>query len=182
MLGITAAKSILPYFEDEHGEPDTLPSQFVDPKTNYCQPYPHWKVPLTNQVLWIPMFLLWFRSTIPNDQSERSALLRSLTDEQIVALLHDGPFRSAQTMWRNMKKTDEELEAMRASARKYRRTERVRANKYSISWCLTCLPTIRKLPHVPNTSSSFPHSKVQNGNTCLILDICRRMRVMMMGR
>ncbi|KAG9084987.1 hypothetical protein FS749_004775 [Ceratobasidium sp. UAMH 11750] len=124
MLGISAAKSIRPYFEDDLGEPDTLPTQFVDPATKYCQPYPHWKAPLTKQVSWIPTFLLRFRSTIPNDQSDRSVLLHSLSDEQIIILLHDGPFKSAQTAWREMKKTDEEVEAMRASARRYQRADR----------------------------------------------------------
>ncbi|KAG8686953.1 hypothetical protein FRC08_012247 [Ceratobasidium sp. 394] len=124
MLGISAAKSIRPYFEDDLGEPDTLPTQFVDPATKYCQPYPHWKAPLTKQVSWIPTFLLRFRSTIPNDQSDRSVLLRSLLDEQIIILLHDGPFKSAQTAWREMKKTDEEVEVMRASARRYQRADR----------------------------------------------------------
>lgn len=124
MLGITAAKSIRPYFEDEHGEPDTLPSQFVD-DSNYCQPYPHWKVSLIKQVAWVPTYVLRFRSTIPNDGSQLSNLLHGLTDEQIVVLLNDGPFKSAQTAWREMKKTDTELEAMRAEARRYRRTDKV---------------------------------------------------------
>jgi hypothetical protein len=124
MLGITAAKSIRPYFEDEHGEPDTLPGQFIDPDTNYCQPYPHWKASLIKQLAWIPTYILRFRSTIPNDRSDLSNMLRGLSDEQIVILLHDGPFKSAQTAWRDMRKTDTELETMRAEARRYRRTDK----------------------------------------------------------
>ncbi|KAG8697373.1 hypothetical protein FRC08_006568 [Ceratobasidium sp. 394] len=124
MLGISAAKAIHPYFENQYGEPDTLPARFIDPETNYCQPYPHWKAPLSKQVAWVPTFLLRFRSTIPHDGSELSALLRNLSDEQIIILLNDGPFKSAQTAWRDMKKTDEELEAMRSNARRYHRAER----------------------------------------------------------
>ncbi|KAG9084504.1 hypothetical protein FS749_005189 [Ceratobasidium sp. UAMH 11750] len=124
MLGITAAKAIQPYFEDELGDPDTLPAQFIDPETNYCQPYPHWKAPLTKQVAWLPTYLLRFRSTIPKDRSDLSAALNNLTDEQIIILLNDGPFKTAQTAWRDMKKTDEEVEVMRANARRYQKTER----------------------------------------------------------
>ncbi|KAF8603709.1 hypothetical protein BDV93DRAFT_508345 [Ceratobasidium sp. AG-I] len=124
MLGISAAKEIHPYFEDEHGEPDTLPVQFVDPETKYCQPYPHWKASLAKQTAWIPTYILRFRSTVPNDRSDLSTMLRGLSDEQIVVLLSDGPFKTAQTAWRDMKKADEELEAMRSNARKYQRTER----------------------------------------------------------
>ncbi|KAB5589706.1 hypothetical protein CTheo_6843 [Ceratobasidium theobromae] len=124
MLGIQAAKEVRPYFEDQYGEPDTLPEQFMDSETKYCQPYPHWKAPLTKQVVWVPTFLLRFRSTIPNDSSELSTCLRGLTDEQIIILLVDGPFKSAQTAWRNLKKTDEELEVMQANARRYQQAER----------------------------------------------------------
>lgn len=126
MLNIQAAKSIRPYFEDEYGEPDTLPEQFIDPETKYCQPYPHWKAPLTKQAAWVPTYILRFRSTISNDQSDLSILLRNLSDEQIIVLLSDGPFKSAQTAWRDLKKTDQELEAMRSNARRYQRAERVR--------------------------------------------------------
>ncbi|KAB5587918.1 hypothetical protein CTheo_8639 [Ceratobasidium theobromae] len=124
MLGIRAAKEIGPHFEDQYGEPDTLPEQFTDPDTKYCQPRPHWKAPLTKQVAWVPTFLLRFRSTIPNDQSELSNRLRSLSDEQIVILLVDGPFRSARTAWQNMKKSEPEIEAMRSTSRRYQRSER----------------------------------------------------------
>jgi hypothetical protein len=86
---MVAAKSVRPYFEDEHGEPDTLPAQFVDPDTNYCQPYPHWKASLTKQVAWVPTYILRFRSTVPKDRSELSSVLHGLSDEQIVVLLHD---------------------------------------------------------------------------------------------
>lgn len=126
MLGIQAAKEIRPYFEDRYGEPDTLPEQFIDPETGYCQPYPHWKAQLIKQVAWIPTYVLRFRSTILNDQSELSNRLRSLSDEQIIILLSDGPFKSAQTAWRDMKKSDDELEVMRSCARRYQRVERVR--------------------------------------------------------
>ncbi|KAG8750948.1 hypothetical protein FRC12_012684 [Ceratobasidium sp. 428] len=124
MLKISAAKEIKPYFEDEYGDPDTLPAQFVDPDTNYCMPYPHWKAPLTKQVAWIPTFIQRFRATIPNDSSELSTILRDLSDEQIVILLNDGPFRTAQSAWRDLKKSDEEIEGMRKYSRKYQRTER----------------------------------------------------------
>jgi hypothetical protein len=112
MLGMVAAKSVRPYFEDKHGEPDTLPTQFVNPETGYCQPFPHWRVPLTKQVAWIPTYITRFRSTIPYDDSDLSIQLRALTDKQIIVLLHDGPFKSAQTAWRDMNKSDEELEQM----------------------------------------------------------------------
>ncbi|KAG8743115.1 hypothetical protein FRC11_014007 [Ceratobasidium sp. 423] len=123
MLGIVAAKDVRPYFEDEHGEPDTLPAQFMDPD-GYCQPFPHWRVPLTKQVAWVLTYIERFRLTIPNDDSELSNKLRSLTDEQIIVLLNDGPFKSGQTAWRDMKKSSEELGQMRSQIRRYLRAER----------------------------------------------------------
>lgn len=125
MLGIASAKSMCPYSEDKHSEPNTLPSQFVGPDTHYCQPYPHWKTPPTKQVTWIPTYIPRFRATIPNDCGELSTLLCNLSDEQIVTLLHDGPFQLAQTAWRDMKKMDEKVEAMRAEARCYRQVDKV---------------------------------------------------------
>jgi hypothetical protein len=125
MLCIAAAREVRPYFEDEYGDPDTLPSQFVNPDTGYCQPYPHWRAPLTKQVAWVPTYILRFKTTIPNDQSELSKVLRSLSDEAIVILLHDGAFKSATTAWRDAKKSDAEIEVMRSNARRYQRCDRV---------------------------------------------------------
>ncbi|KAF8603014.1 hypothetical protein BDV93DRAFT_508771 [Ceratobasidium sp. AG-I] len=124
MLAITTASEIRPFFEDEYGDPDTLPTQFVDPDTKYCRPYPHWKAPLVKQAAWVPTYILRFRSTVPNDQSELSNMLRNLTDEQVLILLNDGPFKSACAAWRNAKKTDAEIEAMRSSARRYQRSDK----------------------------------------------------------
>ncbi|KAG9093099.1 hypothetical protein FRC06_011673 [Ceratobasidium sp. 370] len=90
MLGITAAREIRPFFEDEFDEPDTLPAQ----------------------------------STITNDRSELSNVLRNLSDEQIIVLLNDGPFKSAQAAWRDLRKTDVEIEVMRSNARRYQRCDR----------------------------------------------------------
>jgi hypothetical protein len=125
MLNISSVKEIRPYFEDKYGEPDTLPAQFTDPLTGYCQPYPHWKLPLPKQPVWVPTFVLHFQSTIPNDQSETSTRLRGLTDELIVILLHDGPFKTAQAAWHDMKKMAMELQAMRSIAHQYQRADRV---------------------------------------------------------
>jgi hypothetical protein len=125
MLSIAAAREIRPPFEDEYGEPDTLPAQFVDPDSGYCRPYPHWKSGLTRQVIWVPTFILRFKATIPNDQSELSITLRGLSDEQIVILLNDGPFKSGQAAWRDMKKTDSEIDTMRSNSRRYQRVDRV---------------------------------------------------------
>ncbi|KAG8679880.1 hypothetical protein FRC11_003192 [Ceratobasidium sp. 423] len=104
MLGIVAAKDVRPYFKDEHGELDTPPAQFMDPGW-YCQPFPHWRAPLAKQVAWDP-YIERFRLAIPNDDSELSNKLRSLTDEQIIVLLNDGPFKLGQTAWRDMKKIE----------------------------------------------------------------------------
>jgi hypothetical protein len=125
MLCIVASRDIRPPFEDEFGEPDTLPAQFVDPDTHYCQPYPHWKWPLTKQVAWIPTYVLRFKTTIPKDQSDLSAVLRNLSDEHIIILLNDGPFKSAQAAWRDLKKSDADIEIMRSSARRYQPVDRV---------------------------------------------------------
>jgi hypothetical protein len=97
MLAITAAHEVRPYFEDDYGNPDTLPAQFVDPNTGYCPPFLHWRAALTKQVAWVPTYILRFKSTIPNNQSELSKVLHSLSDKVIVTLLHDGAFKSATT-------------------------------------------------------------------------------------
>ncbi|KAG8709885.1 hypothetical protein FRC11_005135 [Ceratobasidium sp. 423] len=131
MQKITAARLIRPYFEDEHGEPDTLPAFALDPTTGYCQPYPHWKAPFTKQVPWIPTYIKRFRATIPKDNSDLSQILRDLTDEQIVILLHDGPWRTAVLKWSEMRKTPEEIEGMRSQARRYKRIERKTAVRKS---------------------------------------------------
>jgi hypothetical protein len=75
MCQMVVAKSVQPYFEDEHGQPDTLLAQFVDPDTGYCQPSPHWKLTLSKQLAWVPTYLQCFRSMIPNDNSDRSLKL-----------------------------------------------------------------------------------------------------------
>jgi hypothetical protein len=125
MLGMVAAKSVCPYFEDEHGEPDTLPAQFINPETGYCQPFLHWQVLLTKQVAWVPTYIMHFRSTVLNDDSDLAKRLWALNDEQIIILLHDGPFKSAQTAWCDLKKSDEDLKQMWVQARRYARVEKV---------------------------------------------------------
>ncbi|QRV84784.1 hypothetical protein RhiJN_12800 [Ceratobasidium sp. AG-Ba] len=124
MIGITAARFIPPHFENEYGEPDTLPAAFRDHRTGYCTPKIHWKAILPKQIAWVPTFLLWFKCTIPNDGSKLSEVLRSLSDEQIIILLYDGPLKTCQTTFRDMKKTDEEIKAMQVQALKYRHRER----------------------------------------------------------
>ncbi|KAG9085536.1 hypothetical protein FRC07_013350, partial [Ceratobasidium sp. 392] len=121
MLDIKSSREVRPWFEDSYGDPDTLPAQFADPDTKYVRPYPHWKLPLTKQVIWVPTYILRFRATIPNDESELSKHLRGLSDEVIVTLLNDGPFKSGSTGWRDGKKTDLEIEELRSHARRYQR-------------------------------------------------------------
>ncbi|QRV93058.1 hypothetical protein RhiJN_21076 [Ceratobasidium sp. AG-Ba] len=124
MIHVRSAKEIRPYFEDQFGKPDTLPSQFADPKTGYIDPCPYWPGTLAAQLEWIPTFLFRVRATIPSDQSDLSATLRKLSDEQILIYLHDGVFKTCQTTWRDARKTPEEIEAGRSIARQYQRRER----------------------------------------------------------
>ncbi|KAG9119635.1 hypothetical protein FRC07_005263 [Ceratobasidium sp. 392] len=124
MLGIQAAQHVRAFFEDAHGQPDTLPVQFRDPDTGFIQPYPHWLAPLTRQVAWIPTYISWFKAMIPNDQTALSKTLRDLSDEQIIILLCDGPFKTACAAWRLSKKTEEEMRQMRSETRRYQRGER----------------------------------------------------------
>ncbi|EUC60581.1 hypothetical protein RSOL_352520, partial [Rhizoctonia solani AG-3 Rhs1AP] len=116
-------KDVGPYFEDENGEPDTLPEYFVDPETKRALPCPYWPKALNKQIDWIPTWLEWCKGTISNDSSEISLALRSLTDEEWVCYLHFGPFRTGQQTWRNSKKTEEELQAMRVYQIMYRKAE-----------------------------------------------------------
>ncbi|QRV80056.1 hypothetical protein RhiJN_08071 [Ceratobasidium sp. AG-Ba] len=124
MLNISSAKEIRAFFVDEYGVPDTLPSQFADPQTGYIDPCPYWLGTLAKQLAWIPTYLLRVQITIPNNQTDLSKVLRSLTDEQILIYLNDGVYRTCQTTWRDMKKSDKEIETSRSSARQYKRRER----------------------------------------------------------
>ncbi|KAF8602007.1 hypothetical protein BDV93DRAFT_509670 [Ceratobasidium sp. AG-I] len=56
--------------------------------------------------------------------SSVASKLAPRSDVSKPVLLNDGPFKSACTAWRNMKKTDTDIEAMRSSARKYQRCDR----------------------------------------------------------
>ncbi|KAG8707534.1 hypothetical protein FRC11_007354, partial [Ceratobasidium sp. 423] len=142
MLGISAAKEVCPPFEDEYGEPDTLPAFSRDPATGYRRPYPHWKVSLAHpkQLDWIPTYIMRFRGMIPNDNGELSRSLRDLSDEDIVALLYDGPFKTAAGAWNDTTKTPEELAQMRSQARRRQRLERKVAFRKSH---FTGIPSLR---------------------------------------
>jgi hypothetical protein len=100
MLGsISQAKDIPPPFHDKNGAPDVFPALFTNPETGYCQPYPDWTSKLTKQAEWVPTYLARFKNTIPNNGSALSAVLRGLSDEQIIAYMHDGPFMTSRNMW-----------------------------------------------------------------------------------
>lgn len=114
-----------PHFVDEHGNPDTLPAHAYDPITDYCQPYPHLTAALTRQTAWIPTYILRFIKTIPNNQSEVSRELLQLSEYDIVVLLYDGPFKSAQSSWIKKQKTDMEVKEMCTNSRRYARADRV---------------------------------------------------------
>ncbi|QRV79048.1 hypothetical protein RhiJN_07063 [Ceratobasidium sp. AG-Ba] len=104
MINVSSSKQIRAFFVDEFGQPDTLPAQFADPETGYINPCPYWPGPLSAQTDWIPTYLLRFRSTISNDQSDVS--------------------KTCQTVWRNMRKSPEQLKLDMSSARQYQRRER----------------------------------------------------------
>ncbi|KDN34884.1 hypothetical protein RSAG8_12071, partial [Rhizoctonia solani AG-8 WAC10335] len=124
LVGTKRIKDVRVHFEDQYGEPDTLPEHFVNPETKYCQPCPHNIAGLARQIDWIPSWLQRCKGTIPNDQSELSLVLRSLTDEEWVCFLHFGPFKTVQQAWRNLGKTVEELQAMQTYQIMYHKTER----------------------------------------------------------
>ncbi|QRW11229.1 hypothetical protein RhiLY_10228 [Ceratobasidium sp. AG-Ba] len=124
LINIRASREVKPYFEDEFGEPDTLPAQFIDPVTGECPVFPHWKAPLTKQTEWIPAFLRRYRLSIPNNGSPSSEMLRNKTDKEIITLLMDGTFKTCATTWGNFEKTEEEIAQMQAQARAYQRAER----------------------------------------------------------
>ncbi|QRV91933.1 hypothetical protein RhiJN_19951 [Ceratobasidium sp. AG-Ba] len=124
LINISAARDIKPYFEDAYGNPDTLPAQFIDPNTGYCQPFPYWKGSLIKQVAWIPTFIQCFRTILPLEQPELAKQLSSLSDEAIVILLHKGPFKTCATAWRDAKRSDAEIKQMRLAARRYQRSDR----------------------------------------------------------
>ncbi|KAB5589018.1 hypothetical protein CTheo_7543 [Ceratobasidium theobromae] len=127
VLKIKSAKDIGPPYEDEYGNPDTLPARFTDPVTKYCQPCPHW-------------------TTIPNGDSEISTILRGLTDENLASLLYHGPWKSARQAWVNMNKSPEILSAMRARKLEYHKAERK---------AFTRLGYLREIPGLQSTNWEF---------------------------
>ncbi|CAE6438793.1 unnamed protein product [Rhizoctonia solani] len=116
-----SSSEIRVYFEHKNGEPDTLPVFFANPLTGYRRPHPHWKKSLASQMEWIATYIERFRAMIPNNNSELSSLLRGLSDEQIVIMLHDGPFKTAVTVWRNRKYTNEDIIRLQSNERRKHR-------------------------------------------------------------
>ncbi|KAG8721868.1 hypothetical protein FRC08_009391 [Ceratobasidium sp. 394] len=124
MLKISAAKEIRPFYEDDFGNPDVFPQQFTDPITGYCMPFPHWGKVLQKQPLWVPTYVDHFHGLISKEGGELAELLRSFSEEDIVLLLFNGPWKTAQTAWRSSNKTDADLQAMRARQASCHRAER----------------------------------------------------------
>ncbi|KAF8759912.1 hypothetical protein RHS01_01388 [Rhizoctonia solani] len=124
MLRCNNAGDISPPFEDQFGQPDTLPLIAIDPVTKYCHPFPHWNFSLASQIIWIPTFLSWFRAMIPNNNSELSLALSSLSDKDICILMERGPWKTARGAWRTMNKSPEALAESRAIRLKYHKSAR----------------------------------------------------------
>ncbi|QRV79854.1 hypothetical protein RhiJN_07869 [Ceratobasidium sp. AG-Ba] len=124
MLKIKAIKDIRAPFDNKHRRPDMLPAEFIDPATGSGTPYPDWRAALTSNMAWIPTYILLFRTTVPNDGSEVLTELQSLSDEHIVTYLHNGPYKTAQAHWRNLKKSKDEIDEMRQAAWRYQRTDK----------------------------------------------------------
>ncbi|QRW08680.1 hypothetical protein RhiLY_07679 [Ceratobasidium sp. AG-Ba] len=53
-----------------------------------------------------------------------SQMMGSLSDEHIVTYLHNGPYKTAQAHWRNLKKSKDEIDEMRQAAWRYQRTDK----------------------------------------------------------
>ncbi|KAF8735650.1 hypothetical protein RHS02_06437, partial [Rhizoctonia solani] len=124
MLRCNNAGDISPPFEDQFGQPDTLPLIAIDPVTKYCHPFPHWNFLLASQIIWIPMFLSWFWAMIPNNNSKLSLALSSLSDKDICILMERGPWKTARGAWRTMNKSPEALAESRAIRLKYHKSAR----------------------------------------------------------
>ncbi|QRW03623.1 hypothetical protein RhiLY_02622 [Ceratobasidium sp. AG-Ba] len=123
---IKSANHVQPYYEDEYGQPDTLPEAYFDRATGQGRVFPHWKAPLNKQLAWLPYYLRRFKATIPHDNSELSEALRALWDEEILVLLNNGAFKTCCAAWHTitLNKTKDEIEAMKSNARRYQRTKR----------------------------------------------------------
>ncbi|QRW10141.1 hypothetical protein RhiLY_09140 [Ceratobasidium sp. AG-Ba] len=123
---IRSANDVQPYYEDEYGQPNTLPEAYFDRATGQGRVFPHWKAPLNKQLAWLPYYLRRFKATIPHDNSELSEALRALRDEEILILLNDGAFKTCCAAWHTitLNKTKDKIEAMKSNARRYQRTER----------------------------------------------------------
>ncbi|KAG8692777.1 hypothetical protein FRC09_010964 [Ceratobasidium sp. 395] len=123
--GAKALNNLAPHFEDEYGNADVFPSQFIDPVTKYCQPYPHWTIPFQKQALWVPTYVQIYYATIPQVKDpDLVAVLKSLSTEDVVALMYHGPWRTARATWARDHKDKSDIQAMRARQLAWHQSDR----------------------------------------------------------
>ncbi|CUA74598.1 hypothetical protein RSOLAG22IIIB_11343 [Rhizoctonia solani] len=113
-----------PSFVDSNGNDDYFPKAFADPITGYRQPFPNYDKPMDQQTAWVPTVYERFVSTVPHDNGSVSTMLRGLSDEQILILIHDGPFSTARGNWGKRGKLGNKDE-QNSHARREKRSERI---------------------------------------------------------
>ncbi|KAG8733563.1 hypothetical protein FRC11_005146 [Ceratobasidium sp. 423] len=120
-----------------HNIPDYLPVHLNNPMPAYCHPHPHWKLHLSEQVTCIMMFVLHFWVTVPRNGSALSTDLLRLSDDEIINLLYDGPFRTLQNAYHREKKDVAKVEVKAEKA--VVSVEPVHRERKAFAWQSQCL-------------------------------------------
>ncbi|KAG8765467.1 hypothetical protein FRC12_007480 [Ceratobasidium sp. 428] len=131
-IGIKKLSEIRPPMKKTDGTPDLFPEFLMDPLTGRSTPCPDWDSGLPEQVEWIYGFLWRFRVEGPTLASTKDCKerVKTMTDEDIIARLHDGVYRSAKAEWsRHKSKGEEYVETARIKAKRNARMERKAANR-----------------------------------------------------
>ncbi|KAG8723733.1 hypothetical protein FRC12_004114 [Ceratobasidium sp. 428] len=127
--GVSKSEELPPFYLDEFGEPDCFPKAYIDPITRFARPFAHWEKSLSMNAIWVPTYVEHFYATIPTPvagKEEFVALLKSLPEEDVVALMYCGPWKTAKSNWRHEHKNDsaEQLEALRKRHLAWHKAER----------------------------------------------------------
>ncbi|CCO36157.1 hypothetical protein BN14_10282 [Rhizoctonia solani AG-1 IB] len=99
LLTVKKLTSDAPPFYYKNGQPDFFPAEFTH--KGYCKPHPHWDKSFADNYHWFATYIDAWKKSIPEDGSAFEKASKQFTDRQILVLLHDGPFSSLVTGYKN---------------------------------------------------------------------------------
>ncbi|CCO28544.1 hypothetical protein BN14_02539 [Rhizoctonia solani AG-1 IB] len=99
MLDITKVTTDAPDFYYTGLQPNYFPVHLKD-ATGYIRPAPNWSETFASNYPWFTTYIDRFRKMATNMQSAFGHVASQYTDQQILVLLHDGPFSSLVAAWK----------------------------------------------------------------------------------